>query len=117
MLLRSGAAPQSVFIAIALLSFMALLIRLRLLKNCIPEISISGILRSVFLPSGVLAGICALLFCGYHHLQLAQTVNPIITIATSILMVITLEAGIGLNAKERKFLRQFLLKPSAKRDA
>ena len=117
MLLRSGAAPQSVFIAIALLSFMALLIRLRLLKNCIPEISISGILRSVFLPSGVLAGICTLLFCGYHHLQLAQTVNPIITIATSILMVITLEAGIGLNAKERKFLRQFLLKPSAKKDA
>lgn len=117
LLLRSGAAPQSVFIAIALLSFMALFIRLRLLKDCIPEISISGILRSVFLPAGALAGVCALLYCGYQHLQLAQTVNPLLTIAASILIVLALEAGIGLNARERKFIRQFLLKPSAKKDA
>ncbi|MDE6230323.1 MAG: hypothetical protein K2M37_01730 [Muribaculaceae bacterium] len=110
LLLRSGVAPQSVFIAIALLAVAALIVRIWLLKLLIPEISVHNILCSLFLPAGELAGICALLFCGYRYLQLAHTVNPIITIAASIVIVIALEIGIGLNVRERKFIRQIFVK-------
>ena len=109
-LLHSGLPPQSVFIAIAILALIALFVRLRVLKTSIPEISIFRILQSVFLPSGMLAGICALLYVGYHNLQLTQTFNPVITIVGSILVVIVLEVGIGMNTKERKFIRRALLK-------
>ena len=109
-LLHSGLPPQSVFIAIAILALIALFVRLRVLKTSIPEISIFRILQSVFLPSGLLAGVCALLYVGYHNLQLTQTFNPVITIVGSILVVIVLEVGIGMNTKERKFIRRALLK-------
>ena len=108
-LLHSGLPPQSVFIAIAILALIALFVRLRVLKTSIPEISIFRILQLVFLPSGLLAGVCALLYVGYHNLQLTHTVNPVITIVGSILVVIALEVGIGMNTKERKFIRQALL--------
>ena len=107
-LLSYGMAPQSVFVVIALLSIVALLVRLWILKIHIPEISIFRILQSVFIPSGLLAIICALLYAGYRHRELTQTINPIITIVGSILIVFILEIVIGLNAKERKFIRQTL---------
>ena len=107
-LLSYGMAPQSVFVVIALLSIVALLVRLWILKIYIPEISIFRILQSVFIPSGLLAIICALLYAGYRHRELTQTINPIITIVGSILIVFILEIVIGLNAKERKFIRQTL---------
>ena len=110
LLLDCGMVPQSVFVAIALLSSVALCVRLWLLKICIPEISISRILHSVFLPSGLLAIVCALLYIGYHHLELMQNVNPIITIAGSMLIVVILEIGIGLNCKERKIICQAVVK-------
>ena len=109
-LFRHEMPPQSVFVVVAMLAIVALFVRLWLLKRYIPEISISRILHSVFLPSGLLALICALLYVSYHHLQFAQTVNPIITIAGSVLIVIALEVGIGLNATERNTIRQTLVK-------
>ena len=110
MLLRYGMAPQSVFVVIALLSIVALSVRLRLLKKRIPEISISRVLHSAFLPAGLLALVCALLYVGYHHLELMQNINPIITIAGSMLTVVILEIGIGLNGEERKFIYQNVVK-------
>ncbi|MDE6866940.1 MAG: hypothetical protein K2J23_06045, partial [Muribaculaceae bacterium] len=109
-LLRHGMAPQTVFIVTALLAIIALIIRLWVLKIYMPEISIFRILHSAFLPAGMLAIACALLYAGYHYLQLTQTINPIITIAGSMLIVIALEVGIGLNNKERKIIRQAVIK-------
>lgn len=109
-LLRNGMEPQSVFVVIALTSVVAMCIRLGILKKRIPQISIREIVQSVFLPSGFLAVVCALLYACYRHMGWMQNVNPIITIAVSILIVLILEAGIGLNDKERKFIRQSLLK-------
>ncbi|MDE5829787.1 MAG: lipopolysaccharide biosynthesis protein [Duncaniella sp.] len=109
-LLRHAMPPQSVFVVIALLSCIALAVRLRLLKMYIPEISISGILHSVFLPSGLISAVCALLYAGYRHLDLITTFNPIITIAGSMAAVIILEIGIGLNGKERKSIFQAVVK-------
>ena len=103
-------APQSVFVVIALLSIVALLVRLWILKIYIPEISIFRILQSVFIPSVLLAIICALLYAGYRHRELTQTINPIITIVGSILIVFILEIVIGLNAKERKIIYQTVVK-------
>ena len=109
-LLSCGMAPQSVFVVIALLSIVALSVRLRLLKKRIPEISISRVLHSAFLPAGLLALVCALMYVGYHHLELMQNINPIITIAGSMLTVVILEIGIGLNGEERKFIYQNVVK-------
>ena len=86
------------------------LMGLRLLKMYIPEISISGILHSVFLPSGLISAVCTLLYAGYRHLELITTFNPIITIEGSMATVIILEIGIGLNGKERKSIFQTVVK-------
>ena len=108
--LRHGMAPQSVFVVIALLAVVALIVRLWVLKINMPEISIVRILHSVFLPSGLLAVACVLLYVSYMQLELMQYVNPIITIAGSMLIVMILEAGIGLNAEERKIICQAVIK-------
>ena len=110
MLLRHGMPPQTVFVVIALLSIVALIVRLWVLKMYMPEISIFKIIHSVFLPSGLLATVCLLLFVCYHQLELMQYVNPIITIAGSMLTVVLFEAGIGLNVKERKIISQAVIK-------
>ena len=110
MLLRHGMAPQSVFVVVAMLAIIALIVILWVLKMYMPEISIFRILRSAFLPAGMLAIVCALLYAGYHYLPITQTINPIITIAGSMLIVIALEVGIGLNDKERKIIRRAVIK-------
>ena len=102
--------PQTVFVVIALLSIVALIVRVWVLKMYMSEISIFKILHSVFLPSGLLATVCLLLFVCYHKLELMQYVNPIITIVASMLIVVLFEAGIGLNVKERKIIRQTVTK-------
>lgn len=109
-LLSYGMAPQSVFVVIALLSGIALVVRLWLLKMYIPKISISKIFHPVFIPSGLLATVCSFIYVGYHRLEFMNNVNPIITIAGSMLLVVILEAAIGLNAKERKFIYQNVVK-------
>ena len=108
--LHHGMAPQSVFVVIALLAVVALIVRLWVLKINMPEISIVRILHSVFLPSGLVAVACVLLYVSYMQLELMQYVNTIITIAGSMLIVMILEAGIGLNAKERKIICQAVIK-------
>ena len=109
LLLHYGMVPQSVFVVIALLSGIALFVRLWLLKIYIPEISISRIFHEVFLPSGLLATVCAFIYVGYHHLELMNNVNSIITIAGSVLIVVILEAAIGMNAKERNIIYQTMV--------
>ena len=109
-LLRNGMAPQSVMIMNALLSVIALFVRLWLLKICMPVISISRIFHAVFLPSGLLATVCAFIYIGCHHFELAQHINPIIIIVGSMLIVVALEAGIGLSAKERRIICQTVVK-------
>ena len=110
LLLHCGMAPPSVLITIATFSCITLVARLWLLKNSIPQISMLRILRSVFLPSGLLATACVGLYAGYHYLEMTDNVNPLITIAGSLVIVLLLEAGIGLNGKERKIILQSVLK-------
>ncbi|MDE6040067.1 MAG: lipopolysaccharide biosynthesis protein [Muribaculaceae bacterium] len=109
-LLRNGLPPQSVFFTIAMIALVALFIRLGILKNSIRQISMRRIIQSVFLPSGLLAIVCALLYSCHRQLEFTQNINPIITILGSMLIVVILEAGIGLNSKERKIIRQTLAK-------
>ncbi len=109
-LLRNGMPPQSVLVMIAIISGIALFIRLWLLKKYIPAISISAILHSVFLPACLLVIVCAGLYVGCRELEVLQHIHPVITIFGSMLIVVILEVGVGLNASERKFLSQAVLR-------
>ena len=109
-LLRHGMPPQAVFVVIAVFASVALFVRLWLLKIYIPRISISGILHTVFLPAAMLAAVCALLYAACHRLELTQILNPVITIAASVLIVVILEVGIGMSGRERKIIYQTVVR-------
>ena len=99
-----GLNPQSIFIIMIILSCVALCARLAILKKYLKSFSILKMCRIVFLPAGVITAILTGLFVLYKMNNLAEIINPFITIATSALLVIALEFLIGFNSSERKFI-------------